>query len=124
MIDVTRPKIIDATITETPDVKHVAMDELQEGLASIRQSPKEEGILHLIVRRPEFDRREILGEGQLDLLEGLVGDAWRSDANLKEDGSLDLDDQLTLMNTRVIGLISPDKSVGRWRGINCMLRWI
>jgi hypothetical protein len=57
MIDATRPKIIDATITETPDAKHLTMDELQAGLESIRQSPKEEGILHLIVRRPEFDRR-------------------------------------------------------------------
>jgi hypothetical protein len=46
------------------------------------------------------------------LLEGLVGDAWRSDANVKEDGSLDTEDQLTMVNTRVIGLISPDKE--RW----------
>jgi hypothetical protein len=54
----------------------VTMDELEVGLEAIRQSPKDQGLLELIVRRPTTDEREILEEGQLDLVEGLVGDNW------------------------------------------------
>lgn len=95
------------------DVKHLTMDELNAGLQMIREAPKEEGVLELIVRRPEVDGREVLQEGQLDLVEGLVGDTWRKRASSRtKDGSAHPDMQLNVMNSRVTGLISPDRS--RW----------
>ena len=41
------------------------MAELEAGLDEIRRSPKDEGVLHLIVRRPQTDAREVLQEGSL-----------------------------------------------------------
>ena len=95
------------------DVKHLTMDELNAGLQTIRDAPKEEGVLELIVRRPEVDGREVLQEGELDLVEGLVGDTWIKRASSRTpDRSAHPDMQLNVMNSRVTALIAPDRS--RW----------
>ncbi|MEE2874724.1 MAG: MOSC domain-containing protein, partial [Candidatus Latescibacterota bacterium] len=57
-------------------ITHLTTAELDVGLDHIRQAPKDTGILELIVRRPLTEEREILEEGELDLVEGLVGDNW------------------------------------------------
>jgi hypothetical protein len=88
--------------------------ELEEGLDHIQQSPKDEGVLQLIVRRPASMEREILNEGKLDLVEGLAGDNWGTRGSSRtSNGSSHPDMQLTVMNTRVIDLVSQDK--GRWQ---------
>jgi hypothetical protein len=94
------------------DINHLAMAELQAGLERIRQSPKDAGVLELIVRRPKTGAREILEEGQLDLIEGLVGDNWRTRGSfLTTDGAAHPDMQLNIMNSRVIALVAqhPDR---------------
>ena len=94
-------------------LNHLVMAELQAGLEKIRQSPKDAGVLELIVRRPKTGVREILPEGQLDLVEGLVGDNWRTrGSSLTTDGSAHPDMQLNLMNSRVIALVSQEPE--RW----------
>jgi hypothetical protein len=93
-------------------MNHLAMDELQAGLERIRQSPRDEGVLKLIVRRPKTGTREILQEGQLDLIDGLVGDNWRTRGSfLTADGAAHPDMQLNVMNSRVIDLVAqqPDR---------------
>ena len=96
------------------DVKHLTMEELEAGLDEIRRSPKDGGDLKLIVRRPEIDTREILDEGELDILEGLVGDNWRTrGCPLTEDGAAHPEMQLNIMNTRVVALVAQDKE--RWQ---------
>ncbi len=88
-------------------------EELQARLDEIRQSPKDEGVLELIVRRPGTDEREVLLEGELDLVEGLVGDTWKSRGSTRSaDGSSHPDMQLNIMNSRVIALLARDKD--RW----------
>ena len=90
-------------------MNQLVMAELQAGLEKIRQSPKDAGVLELIVRRPKTGVREILQEGQLDLVEGLVGDNWRTrGSSLTTDGSAHPDMQLNLMNSRVIALVSQE----------------
>lgn len=65
------------------------------------------GTLELIVARPAEDRRTVLDEGRLDLVEGLVGDNWRSRGSSSTlDGSSHPDAQLTLMNSRVAALVA------------------
>jgi hypothetical protein len=94
-------------------MNHLAMAELLTGLERIRQSPKDAGILELIVRRPQTGVREILQEGKLDLVEGLVGDNWSTRGSaLTADGSAHPDMQLNLMNSRVIALVA--QHPGRW----------
>ena len=94
-------------------INHLPLAELQAGLISIRQSPKETGVLQMIVRRPKTGAREILQEGQLDLIDGLVGDNWRTRGSfLTADGASHPDMQLNVMNSRVIALVA--QSTDRW----------
>jgi MOSC domain-containing protein YiiM len=96
-----------------PEVKQLTLAELEAGLDTIRQSPKQEGGLTLIVRRPAIDEREVLAKGKLDLHEGLVGDTWRTRGSSRTaDGSSHPDMQLTLMNAHVIALLAQEKE--RW----------
>ena len=80
----------------------------------VRLSPKDEGVLELIVRRPRVDEREVLEEGQLSLVEGLVGDSWKERGSSRTpDGSPHPDMQLNVMNARVLALVAQDRE--RWR---------
>jgi hypothetical protein len=92
------------------ELLHVAMAELEAGLDSIRGSPTDEGPLELIVRRPRTGEREVLDCGQLDLVEGLVGDKWRIDSSSSTpDGTADPEAQLTIMNSRLIAVAAGAK---------------
>ena len=88
-------------------------EELEAGLPEILSSPKDDGVVSMIVRRPDTDQREVLGSGELDVAEGLVGDNWRSrGSRTTADGSAHPEMQLNLMNTRVISLVA--RSRERW----------
>ena len=94
-------------------MKHVTMAELEAGLENIRQSPTDAGVLELIVRRPQVEAREVLEGGELHLVEGLVGDNWKTRGSSQTvDGSAHPDMQLNIMNARVIALLAPQKE--RW----------
>ncbi|MDT5061429.1 MAG: hypothetical protein QOH63_1888 [Acidobacteriota bacterium] len=94
-------------------VRHLTMEELEAGLDEVRRSPKDEGVLELIVRRPATDEREVLEEGELHPVEGLVGDSWRSrGSSHTPDGSSHPEMQLNIMNSRVITLVAQAKD--RW----------
>ena len=94
-------------------VKHLTTAELEAGLDEIRRSPKDEGIVELIVRRPRIGEREVMEEGELSLLEGLVGDSWKMRASSRmPDGSPHPEMQLNVMNARAIGLFAQSKE--RW----------
>ena len=95
-------------------VKLLTTAELEAGLPAIRQAPKDAGALHLIVRRPQVDAREVLPEARLDQAEGLVGDTWKDRRSSRtEDGSPHPDMQLNIMNSRVIALIAQAEE--RWQ---------
>jgi MOSC domain-containing protein YiiM len=98
----------------TTEVRHLTTEELEAGLEEIYRSPKDEGILKMIVRRPQTEVREILAEGELDLEEGLVGDNWRNRGSSgTADGSAHPEMQLNIMNARAIALIA--QSEERWQ---------
>jgi len=86
---------------------YAAAADLEAGLPEILRSPATEGTVELIVRRPAEGEREVLEEASLDLAQGLVGDRWWAHARAKDE-PVDTGTQLTLMNARVIALISPD----------------
>jgi hypothetical protein len=98
----------------TDEVRHLSMAELEAGLDEIRKSPKDEGALHLIVRRPEIETREVIEQAELNLTDGLVGDNWKTRGSSRTaDGSSNPEMQLNIMNSRVISLVAQDK--GRWQ---------
>jgi len=94
-------------------MKHLTVDQLEAGLAHVAQSPKDKGELKLIVRRPANGQREVLQEGKLDLVVGLVGDNWKiRGSRHMPDGSANPNSQVTIMNARVIALLAREEQ--RW----------
>lgn len=88
---------------------HLRTDEIIAGLTRVDASPRDNGTLEMIVRRPAVGEREVIETGELDPAVGLIGDTWR---RRMRKGAVDLDTQLTLMNSRFIDLIAQNKS--RW----------
>ena len=81
-------------------------DELEKGLSFIKQAPKDQGVLELIVCRPAVGKRKELQTAELDLELGLIGDNWLARGYRKTaDGSAHPD-----MNSRAISLIADSKS--------------
>src|SRR5215470_1446345 len=95
------------------NVKHLTTQELEAALDHLRQSPKDDGVLHLIVRRPEVDQREVLEEAELDVMLGLIGDNWSVRGSRRTpDGSAHPEMQINIMNSRVTALVAQEKD--RW----------
>jgi hypothetical protein len=99
---------------ESTQAIHLTMAQLEAGLTEIRRSPRDEGTLELIVRRPQTEHREVLEQASLDVAEGLRGDNWQTrGSSMTDDGAAHPEMQLNLMNSRVIALVAQDKS--RWQ---------
>jgi hypothetical protein len=93
---------------------HRSLPELEAAYVAAGPSPRVEGTLDLIVRRPAKGDRDVLDDGELSRTEGLVGDNWISrPSKSTADGSPDPLRQLTIMNSRALATVagSPD----RWR---------
>ena len=89
--------------------RRLTITELEASLEQIRLAPRDEGELRLIVRRPAVNVREVLSEGRLDIVEGLVGDNWASrGSSSMPDGSANPD-----MNARAAALVAQDPN--RWQ---------
>jgi hypothetical protein len=96
------------------EIRHLTMSELEAGLDHIRQSPKDEGPLLLIVRRPQVEEREVLNEAVLDLTQGLVGDTWQFRGSSRTaDGGPHPEMQINIMNARAVALVAQEKD--RWQ---------
>ena len=95
-------------------VKHLTMSELEAALEHLREAPKDEGVVQLIVCRPDVEQRRILDEAELDPLKGLIGDNWIVRGSSKtSDGSPHPEMQINIMNSRVTALVAQDKD--RWQ---------
>ena len=96
------------------EIRHLTTEELEAGLKDIALSPKDNGHIEMIVRRPADEQREVLTEAKLDLTEGLVGDNWKTRGSKRTpDGCAHPEMQINIMNARVIALLAQDKD--RWQ---------
>jgi hypothetical protein len=94
-------------------MEHPDAAALGAGVPDVRAAPADDGLLELVVRRPEPGEREVLDEAELDRVVGLVGDGWRVRGSRRtSDGSANPDQQLTLMSARAAGLIAGPRE--RW----------
>ncbi len=94
-------------------MRHLTTEELEAALDHLRQAPKDEGVIELIVRRPEEDLREVLDEAELDINLGLIGDNWIVRGSSKTpDGSAHPEMQINIMNSRVTALVAQERE--RW----------
>ncbi len=95
------------------EIYHLTMEELEAGLEHIRQSPKDQGLVKMIVRRPNVDEREPVLRAELSLSDGLLGDNWRSRGSTSTPNhSANVEAQITLTNARAIALVAQDEK--RW----------
>ena len=94
-------------------LKYVSKEILEAGMDYILQSPKDEGIVRMIVRRPREDEREMVDEAEVTLSDGLVGDNWKMRSSRHTpDGSANPESQITIMNARTIELLA--QAPERW----------
>ncbi len=94
-------------------VKHLTTEELEAALDHLRQAPKDDGVVELIVRRPEENEREVLDEAEIDVALGLIGDSWiKRGSRRTVDGSPHPDMQINIMNSRVTALVAQERE--RW----------
>jgi MOSC domain-containing protein YiiM len=98
-------------ITVMHQTLHPSLAELQDQLDHIRQAPADNGVLEMIVCRPDVDQRRMLFEAELDIERGLIGDTWLSRGNYK-GGPANPDCQINIMNSRVVALVAQDRE--RW----------
>jgi hypothetical protein len=102
-------------MTLFPDIaiRHLTMQELEAALDHLRAAPKNDGVIELIVRRPQVDQREVLDQAELDPIKGLIGDTWSIRPSSKTpDGSPHPEMQINIMNSRVTALVAQEKD--RW----------
>lgn len=89
------------------------MEELEAALDHLRKAPKDEGVVQLIVRRPQVDEREVMHEAELDPVGGLIGDSWIvRKSSRTPDGSPHPEMQINIMNARVTALVAQERE--RW----------
>ncbi len=94
-------------------MSYMTRDILEAGLEDIRRSPADAGVLRMIVRRPAVGERETLETGEIDLVDGLLGDSWKARPSSRSaDGAAHPDMQLNLMNARAIALVAGSED--RW----------
>src|SRR5262245_14427853 len=92
---------------------HLTLADLQAGLAHLGESPRDGGLLEMIVSRPAAGERIVLDRAELHLADGLAGDNWRArGSSATGDGSAHPEMQITLTNSRIVQLVARDRS--RW----------
>jgi hypothetical protein len=89
------------------------MAELEAGLADAGPSPADNGVLEMIVCRPEDDERQVVDQARLDPDQGLLGDNWLARGSRRtDDGRAHPEMQIAVMNSRILGLLAGDRR--RW----------
>tara|TARA_B100001540_G_scaffold67359_1_gene60671 strand:+ start:6047 stop:6676 length:630 start_codon:yes stop_codon:yes gene_type:complete len=97
--------------SEAKNIRHLNTDELEAGLEKALTSPTDEGIINLIVCRPDVGQRKVLQSAEFSLEIGLVGDNWSKKPYSKSpDGGPHPEMQVTMINSRVLDLITAGDS--------------
>jgi len=88
-------------------------EELLAGVDRVRESPRDQGVVELVVARPaKYDRR-ILDTATIDLELGVLGDTWIERGSSRTvDGGPNPEAQVTVMNSRAADLVAATRE--RW----------
>jgi hypothetical protein len=106
-----------ATDTDIDTAEHESFyrspEELLAGIDHVRASPRDRGVLELVVVRPaKYDRR-ILDTATLDVGLGVLGDSWIERGSSRTvDGGPNPEAQVTVMNSRAADLVAATRD--RW----------
>jgi MOSC domain-containing protein YiiM len=91
-------------------MSHLSIQQIADGFSTVLESPRDSGRLEAIVIRPVSDKRELHQSAMLTPEGGVAGDKWAiSHWQKLPDGKPDPAAQVSLMNSRILQLISGDK---------------
>jgi MOSC domain-containing protein YiiM len=93
-------------MSEAP-VIHLTPDQLALGLPEILSSPPDDGVIEMLVVRPEENERVTPETVEVSSLQGLAGDHW-SMGKYREMPDI----QIAIINSRLLDLVSGDRR--RW----------
>lgn len=95
-------------------MEHTSPEDLEAGLEVVTAAPTNSSPLAMIVIRPDVDKRELPDSAKLQPQVGVVGDNYASRGSSRTpDGAAHPEAEVTIMNTRVLDLITGgDRS--RW----------
>lgn len=86
---------------------HVSADRLAAGLGEVSGSPRDEGAVALLVRRPAPGERDTPAAVEFSTEAGVVGDGWAVRGSTSSpDGGPHPDAQVTVMNVRLARLVA------------------
>ena len=86
---------------------HLTTAEIEQAIDHVLASPKNNGHIELLVRRPKVNKREIVVSGMLDIANGLVGDNWLTRGSSRTSNGLGHPEmQINVMNYRFAELIA------------------
>lgn len=89
---------------------HLTLQQMNEGLPFILQSPPNHGEIELLVIRPAPLERKIVEEISINKTDGAAGDIWKvKQTSSTPDGNPHPEKQVTIMNSRCINLLAGDK---------------
>jgi MOSC domain-containing protein YiiM len=95
------------------EVRHYSLAELNARLPEVHSSPANPGRLLHIIARPVSEQRELRERSEVTPEAGLSGDRWASSCKrMLPDGRLNPDNQITIMNTRCLAILTDDHE--RW----------
>src|SRR5687768_7467824 len=87
--------------------RHLSKEEIEMGMPEVLDSPKNDGIVELMVRRPAVNRREVIQTGLLGVEKGLIGDNWLTRGSSRtQNGHGHAEMQLNIMNYRFASLVA------------------
>jgi hypothetical protein len=124
LTDVAHPDVVEEDVSGNPlaprssarhagPVDPLSPSDLAAGLDDLALAPPDVGRVELVVCRPADGERDVLAEGRLDPVHGMVGDNWEiRGSRHTPDGSAHPGKQVTLMGARAARLVAGD--VGRW----------
>lgn len=99
-------KVMDGLLFE----KHCSTAEIESSIQNVLTSPRDNGRIEMIVRRPKVNKREVVESGILDIENGLVGDNWLTRGSSRTNNGLGHPEmQLNLMNYRFAELIAGNR---------------
>jgi MOSC domain-containing protein YiiM len=91
-------------------LRYLTTEQIGEGLADVLASPKDGGVVEVIVIRPAEDLRESLEAARLSPEAGVEGDHWASSTKLRlPDGQPEGGDQVSMMNARLLRMIAREE---------------
>ena len=91
----------------TAGPRHLTLEELRLGLPHVLDAPGDGGAVEMLVVRPEEDERATPSTAELSAALGLHGDRWATGEYRDHP-----DTQITIINSRLLELVSGDRD--RW----------